>query len=347
MPRIRRLIINDETAVYHVMSRTALDGFPLGDVEKDFMLDLIRRYAALYFAEILGFCLMGNHFHILVRMFPEHKYTDEDIQKRYENFYGDDRVFAAGWIPSLREKLSSLSEFVKEIKQTFSRYYNKKHQRRGTLWGERFKSLIVENGETLINCLAYIDLNPLRAGLVDRPEDYRWNSLGYHIQTGNKGSFLSLDFGPVKCASLSLRELHRARLKEFGPSEIRSAVTSELHGAEVVDTEERLKRYRRYVYEAGALDSADKGIAKGIDKDTVKNERKKNYEINRIDRFMYRTRYFTDSGIIGTKEFVSTNYQRFKGIFMSKREKIPKPVSGLDGVYSLKRLAEGGKAGKL
>ena len=61
MPRTRRLIINDETAVYHVMSRTALDGFPLGDVEKDFMLDLIRRFSALYFVEILGFCLMGNH----------------------------------------------------------------------------------------------------------------------------------------------------------------------------------------------------------------------------------------------------------------------------------------------
>ena len=71
MPRTRRLIINDETAVYHVMSRTALDGIPLGDVEKEFMLDLIRRFSTLYFVEILGFCLMGNHFHILVRMFNE------------------------------------------------------------------------------------------------------------------------------------------------------------------------------------------------------------------------------------------------------------------------------------
>ncbi len=69
------------------------------------------------------YCLtLGNHFHILVKMFPEHKYTDEDIQKRYENFYGDDRVFAAGQIPSLREKLSSLSEFVREIKVGFTRY---------------------------------------------------------------------------------------------------------------------------------------------------------------------------------------------------------------------------------
>ena len=70
MPRIRRLIINDETAVYHVMSRTALDGFPLGDVEKDFMLDLIKKFSLLYFTEILGFCLMGNHFHLLVKNDP-------------------------------------------------------------------------------------------------------------------------------------------------------------------------------------------------------------------------------------------------------------------------------------
>ena len=56
MPRTQRLIIHDESTVYHVMSRTALDGFPLGDVEKNFMLDLIRRYAALYLVEILGFC---------------------------------------------------------------------------------------------------------------------------------------------------------------------------------------------------------------------------------------------------------------------------------------------------
>ena len=56
------MIIADEKAVYHVMSRTALEGYPLKDVEKDFMLDLIKKFSALYFTEILGFCLMGNHF---------------------------------------------------------------------------------------------------------------------------------------------------------------------------------------------------------------------------------------------------------------------------------------------
>jgi len=49
MPRTQRMIVDDQSTVYHVMSRTALDRFPLGDIEKDYMLDLIRRYAALYF----------------------------------------------------------------------------------------------------------------------------------------------------------------------------------------------------------------------------------------------------------------------------------------------------------
>jgi REP element-mobilizing transposase RayT len=302
------MIIAEQKAVYHVMSRTALDGFPLKDVEKDFMLDLIKRFSALYFTEILGFCIMGNHFHLLVKMIPENHFTDDDIQRRFEGFYGDSREFAEGQIPYWREKLSSLSEFMREIKVGFARYYNRRHHRRGYFWGDRFKSVIVDKGETLVNCLAYIDLNPVRAGLVDRPEEYRWNSLGYHIQTENKDHFLSTDFG----------------LKEFN----------------VKSKKERVRRYRRYVYEAGALNRTDKMKNRVIDEKIVAKERKKEFEISRVDRFRYRTRYFTDSGIIGSKAFVTENYQRFKHLFFSKNEKKPKPIKGLDGVYSLKRLSE-------
>ena len=78
MPRTSRMIIDGEKAVYHVMSRTALDGFPLKDVEKDFMLDLVKNFSLLYFTEILGLCLMGNHFHLLVKMIPEHRFTDAE-----------------------------------------------------------------------------------------------------------------------------------------------------------------------------------------------------------------------------------------------------------------------------
>jgi hypothetical protein len=208
----------------------------------------------------------------------------------------------------LREKLSNLSEFVREIKVGFTRYYNKRHHRRGYFWGDRFKSVIVEKGETLINCLAYIDLNPLRAGLVERPEEYRWNSLGYHIQTGNKDDFLSLDFGLI----------------EFG----------------LIDAQERLKRYRRYVYEAGAVNRPEKGTTQVIGEKILEKERNREFELSRSDRFRYRTRYFTDSGVIGSKEFVSKTYIRFKHVFNSKNEKRPKPIKGLTEVYSLKRLSE-------
>ena len=91
MPRTSRMLVSDEKAVYHVMSRTALDGFPLEDVEKELMLGLLKRFAAFYFTEILGFCLMGNHFHLLVKMLPDSRYTDSDIKKRLELFYGDER----------------------------------------------------------------------------------------------------------------------------------------------------------------------------------------------------------------------------------------------------------------
>jgi len=72
----------------------------------------------------------------------------------------------------------------------------------------------------------------------------------------------------------------------------------------------------------------------------LEKERRKDFKLSRSDRFNYRTRYFTDSGIIGSKEFVSSHYIRFKDLFMSKNEKIPSPVAGLDGIFSLKRLAE-------
>jgi len=77
-----------------------------------------------------------------------------------------------------------------------------------------------------------------------------------------------------------------------------------------------------------------------VDKSVLEKERKNDFELKRVQRFRYRSRYFTDSGIFGTKEFISGNYQRFKDLFMSKKDKVPKPVAGLAGVYSLKRLTQ-------
>jgi len=306
MARIPRILINSITGgtVYHIMSRTALDGFPMKDDEKDYLLKLMKQFSRLYLVEILGFCCMDNHFHLLVRMLPDSDFTDEEIQRRFEQFHadaGDGKSCVPEDLPGLRKKLSTLSDFVREIKLGFTRFYNREHKRRGFFWGGRFKSVIVENGETLINCLAYIDLNPVRAGIVEKPEEYRWNSIGYHIQTENRDDFLSLDFG----------------LKVFG----------------ILDSAARLKEYQRFLYETGAMN-------KKRGEEIRQEESQKARKAFRVDRFKSRTRYFSDACIIGSKEFVRSNYERIKHLFQSINDKIPKVIQGLDGIYSLKRLTE-------
>jgi REP element-mobilizing transposase RayT len=285
------------------MSHSALSGLPLGNLEKDHLTSLIKLLSRLYFTEILGFCCMGNHFHLLVRMLPEDTFSDAELQQRHKRFFGEDKRFCEGHIPFYRLKYASLSEFIKELKQSFSRWYNRLTGRRGFFWSERFKSVIVENGETLINCLAYIDLNPVRAGIVAKPEDYRWSSLGCHVQQGNSDGFLSLDFG----------------LNEPGP----------------LDNADRLRRYRKYVYEIGELETLH---GARIAPETVEKERRKGYTLTRKDRFLFRSRYFTDSAVIGSREFVLENFQRFRAALNITNDRQPKRITGLDGVYSLKRL---------
>jgi len=90
---------------------------------------------------------------------------------------------------------------------------------------------------------------------------------------------------------------------------------------------ERLRHFRRFVHEKGGLEGAEK-------------EHKRDFEMGPVDRFLLRTRYFTDSGIIGSKAYVSSLYLAFKHLYGAKREKVPRRIVGIEGVYSLKRLAE-------
>ncbi len=103
--------------------------------------------------------------------------------------------------------------------------------------------------------------------------------------------------------------------------------------------QERLQAYRRYVYEAGAVDNSEKKQVAVIETDIIEAERKKDYKITRIDRFKNRTRYFTDSGIIGSKAFVSKTYAYFQKPGQTTKRN-PRQVTGLNGIYSLKCLAE-------
>jgi len=67
-----------------VISRTALDGYPLGEQEKSLLLATIKKLSSVYFCEVLGFCLMGNHFHLLVTMRPEDEVSDEPSSYRID-----------------------------------------------------------------------------------------------------------------------------------------------------------------------------------------------------------------------------------------------------------------------
>ncbi len=91
MPRIPRILIKGPNVAYHIVSRTALDGFVLGPVEKDYLLSLLRWLSSVFFTEVYGFCIMGNHFHLLCRMLPEENFSDQDVLARVKRYYGDRR----------------------------------------------------------------------------------------------------------------------------------------------------------------------------------------------------------------------------------------------------------------
>lgn len=244
---------------------------------------------------------------MVCRMCPASEVSDEEIQRRCKAYYGEDQMIAGEHLESYRERLTSLGALIKDIKQGFTRHYNRRTGRKGFFWGERFKSVIVEEGKTLVNLLAYVDLNPIRAGIVEKPEEYKWCSLGYHIQAGNREDLLSVDFG--------------------------------LGDWEEHDSREVVRKYREFVYEKGAV-NAEKGAV--IDQKVVDRERKRKYRVSRTDRFRYRSRYFTDSGIIGSKAFVGEVFDRVKHLLRSKDGRRFKRVTGIEGMYSMKRLQEKG-----
>jgi hypothetical protein len=85
---------------------------------------------------------------------------------------------------------------MKGLLTRFTRWFNRTHSRTGTLWEERFKSVIVESGVAARTISVYIDLNPVRAGMVKDPADYRWSSYGEAVGGGAKGNGKKAREGP-------------------------------------------------------------------------------------------------------------------------------------------------------
>ena len=208
MARPKRHWISQEVGSYHIISRVAGGELILNNGDKEYFLRLLERFSAGFFIQIHAFCIMSNHFHILATCMEReaNSASIKELYHRYSLLYPKnpgppegtfDETYQFipdedGGIRRLRKRLGSVSSFIQELKQQFSRWYNKKYNRTGYLWGGRFKGIAVSKGEAQLVCSAYIDLNPVRASIVQQPEEYRWCSLGLRIRTpGRARKFLS------------------------------------------------------------------------------------------------------------------------------------------------------------
>lgn len=195
-PNRRAFIHPDcETGIYHVVSRVVDRRVVFGDAEKETFVKMMRALAALCHVEVLTFCVMGNHFHLLVRVPDRPEGFDPDFhsvlelwraavgkerREQMEHFFdlwqknGSERAIEE-WRQMTIARMFRLSEFMKLLKHRFSYWFNKQHKRTGTLWEGCYTSVAVEDEARALRTMAtYIDLNPVRAGLVQNPADYRW-----------------------------------------------------------------------------------------------------------------------------------------------------------------------------
>lgn len=278
-------------AIYHCMSRTVNGDLLFKDREKEVLRKMIAQVADFSGVEMLTYCLMGNHFHVLVRVPGVTRISDRELMRRYRVLYPKPTKYQVASATLMEQELSvdgkdadairnklnarmgDISEFMKTLKQRFSTWYNKTYDRFGPLWADRFKSVLVEGGGYALQTMAaYIDLNPVRAGIVEDPKDYRF--CGYAEAVAGQGwagqSLIFITAGLSKKVTVEIA-LQQYRLMLFG-----KGAAPALGGAQI-----DAKRVKQVIeVEDGQLSS--------------------------VDALRCRVRYFSDGAILGSREFVQS-----------------------------------------
>jgi putative transposase len=192
--RHRRIKVPPEEgeAAYHCMSRTVNGEWLFEPVDREVLRRQIWLVADYCGLQVLTYTILSNHFHVLVRVPEENVPDDAELLRRYERMYPKPTKYQSARLEVVKQQLQSggpeaefwrerqlklmgdVSSYMKLVKQRFSIWFNRSHRRFGTLWSERFKSILVESGRALQTMSAYIDLNCVRARLVDDPKDYRF-----------------------------------------------------------------------------------------------------------------------------------------------------------------------------
>ncbi|MFM7182474.1 MAG: transposase [Verrucomicrobiales bacterium] len=212
MRTARKLVSEESVGLYHVLSRVVERRLVFGEAEKAHFRKLLLAYAEFSGIDVVAWCLMGNHFHLLLRVPVKSGRHQDDppdaevlrrvglINGRAVRIHLENLLAMCGAESSRREllapyrrRMGDLGLMMKSLKQRFTQWFNRNNERSGTLWEERYRSFIVDHeedgtsqtpgvaagyGEIARVVAAYIDANPVRAGLVSDPAEYRWSGFG-------------------------------------------------------------------------------------------------------------------------------------------------------------------------
>ncbi|MEP4076449.1 transposase [Haloferula sp.] len=313
--------LKGKPAIYHCVSRVVNRDFVLQKEEKEHFVDLMKTYEAFCDLRILTFCVMSNHFHILIEV-PSppddgtESWSDEDLLDHLGRLYSQRQTNKIRWelehfrsqknheaAESLRGKyfarMWDISAYMKVLKQRFTQWFNKKHGRRGYLWEDRFKSVLVEDGHAARTMAAYIDLNPVRAGMVIDPKDYRW--CGY---------------AEAVAGSTSAREGLRLVLFE----KLRTHMDDQKAASTLPSWREVVRRYRMILFADGQ--SSDRNRSrnrKGFTQKRVRSVLSNGGRLSEAEILHCRVRYFLDGLVVGSKDFVESSFQLSREHFSPSR----------------------------
>jgi hypothetical protein len=286
---------------------------------------------------VLAYCIMCNHFHLLLEVPPQPKegISDELLLKRLGALYSKPFVAAVAkeladargvvaqgfavngeeYVRAIHERFTyrmhDLSEFMKTLLQRFTRWHNREHERCGNLWEENFKSVVVEDGMASRTMAAYIDLNPVRAGMVQDPAEYRWSSYGEAMGAVGKSTGARARAGLVRAIMADKGWDADAR---HWPGQVSKSYRLLL-------LDEGREKATEVMNAKGQ--SEKKLLKKGMDParaeaELARLETARDVAISKMLRF--RIRYFTDGAVIGSREFVNATFEASRGRFGPKRK---------------------------
>lgn len=218
MARHARIKAMESGAVfYHLYCRAAgREGeYPLQSKEaRHQMISLLKFYQSIYQMRVGGFCVMGNHYHLVVEFSQFREMSRDELYKMASKLYKNEKAKLAGWTverwAQFNRRLFDVSEFMRNFQAAFARWFNGLYERKGRFWGDRFKSTLLEDHAAMLDCLWYVELNAVRAGIVQRPELYEGSSLFFREVKDDRWMIPLMELLPSRSRQQSLVEYRAA-----------------------------------------------------------------------------------------------------------------------------------------